>query len=88
MNKQPFNLRKFYGNEHILEIETELIAIDIHFNKIEINKASLFLYRTDEENKYPTFHGYILRRKKNEELVKAIVKYCERNMIPIKGEKV
>ena len=87
MNKQPFSLTKFYGKEHILNIETELISIDIRFNQVEITDNSLFLYKVDGNNKYQTFHGYILRRK-NKELVEAIVKYCEINMIPIKGEKI
>ena len=86
MNKQPFSLTRFYGKEHILNIETELISIDIRFNQIEITTNSLFLYKVEEKSKHPTFHGYLLR-KKNEELVKAIISYCERNMITIiKGE--
>jgi len=89
MNNE-FNLTKFYGNEHILEIKAESISIDIHFNQIEVSSnESLFLYRAENENKYPSFHGYILKNK-NEELVEAIVKYAEKNMIPIirKGETI
>jgi len=81
MNNE-FTLTRFYGNEHILEIKTDLIDIDIRFNQIEITDNSLFLYRTYRESKYPTFHGF-LQRNKNKELVEAIISYCKRNMIKI-----
>jgi len=82
-----FELKKLYGNEHILEIKTDLISIDIHFNKIEVKDGSLFLYRTDVNDLYQSFSAYLYKIG-NKEVIETIVEYAKRNMIqPIeKGE--
>jgi len=54
---------------------------------IEVKDGSLFLYRTEINDLYPSFSAYLYKIG-NKEVIETIVEYAKRNMIqPIeKGE--
>jgi len=81
-----FELRKTYGNVHKLKIKSNP-SMSINFNKIEIRYIdkcpTLLLYRVEGKQRFSSHHTYI--GIGNEELVRAIIKYSERNLIEIVG---